>query len=432
MKKTRLLISIILVVVLFFLVALTVGAADKIYAGETINFLVVQPHVVGGNNLAKMFEEETGCKVVVSAVPLPNCIEKPVLDVTSGVGYFDNIEYWYPGLGTMVENEVLVDVTEWWNSKAVELDFDDYMEDFANMYTLLDGKRYGVPFDGDLWILWYNKTIFAKHNLNPPATWDEYLECAKTITEAEKGNNVYGAGIMGFKDPFVLVGSFLSRLGSYGGSFFDSNNKPIVNSPEAVAALEGLIEQGKYAYSKPTAVHFDELMSGWTSGKIAMVEFWTDMGAMSDNPEESAIVGQWGAVPIPKGPGPKGQVIAPANAGFGIGVSTLSKNKEIAMAFMEFAARPDVCLEYNTIVGGIDPVRWSTLNSQKYIDFVGPEVAEAIKTAHEHSVFWPRNAEWFDLQESLTDNLSLALSGDKSPQQALDDTQKVWEEILSK
>jgi len=430
MKKLHM--SIILIAILLFLMVLTVGAADKVYTGKTLNVLVVQPHVVAGNNLAKMFEEETGCKVNVTAVPLQNCIEKPVLDITSGVGYFDVIEYWYPGLGKLVENDVLVDVTDWWNSKATELEFDDYMEDFVNAYTLMDGKRYGIPFDGDLHLLWYNKTIFKKHNLNPPTTWDEYLEDAKTITEAEKGNNVYGCGIMGAKDPFVLIGTFLSRLGSYGGSFFDSEGKPVVNSPEAFAALEGLIEQSKYAYSKPTAVHFDELMSGWTSGKIAMVEFWTDMGSMSDNPEESAIVGQWGVVPIPKGPGPKGQTIAPANAGFGIGVSTLSKNKEIAMAFMEFAARPDVCMMYNTIVGGIDPVRWSTLNSQKYSDFVSPEVVSAIRTAHEHAVFWPTNAEWFDLQEPLTDNLSLALSGDKSSKQALDDTQKAWEKILKK
>jgi len=432
MKKTKLLISIMIIVGLFFLMAPTVGAADKIYAGKTIDFLVAQPHVVAGNNLAKMFEEETGCKVNISAVPLNSCIEKVVLDVTSGVGYYDVFQYWYPGLGKMVESNVLVDVTDWWNSKADELNFDDYMEDFANTYTLIDGRRYGIPYDGDLWILWYNKTIFKKHNLNPPATWDEYLECAKTITEAEKGNNVYGCAIMGYKDPFAIIGTFLSRLGSYGGSFLDSNGKPVVNSPEAVASLEDLVEQSKYAYSKPSAVHFDELLSGWTSGKIAMSGFWTDMGAMSDNPEESSIVGQWGAVPLPKGPGPKGQVIAPGNAGWGIGVSTLSKNRDIAMAFMEFAARPDICLKYNIIVGGIDPVRWSTLNNKKYIDFVTPEVANAIKVAHEHSVFWPTSAEWFNLQEPLTDNLSLVLSGDKSPKQALDDTQEAWKEILKK
>lgn len=430
MKKLH--VSIILIAILFFLMVLTVGAADKIYTGKTLNVLVVQPHVVAGNNLAKMFEEETGCKVNVTAVPLQNCVEKPVLDVTSGVGYFDVIEYWYPGLGKLVENDVLVDVTDWWNTKATELEFDDYMEDFVNTYTLMDGKRYGIPFDGDLHILWYNKTIFKKHNLNPPTTWDEYLEDAKTITEAEKGNNVYGCGIMGAKDPFVLIGTFLSRLGSYGGSFFDSEGRPVVNSPEAVAALEALVEQSKYAYSKPTAVHFDELVAGWTSGKIAMVEFWTDMGAMSDSPEESSIVGQWGAVLIPKGPGVKGQVISPANAGFGIGVSTLTAQDDLAMAFIEYAARPDICLEYNTIVGGIDPVRWSTLDNQKYIDFVSPELVKTIKAAHEHAIFWPKSAEWFDLQEPLTDNLSLVLSGDKSPKQALDDTQKAWEKILKK
>lgn len=432
MKKTKLCISIMLIVAMVFLMVLTVGAADKIYAGESLNFVCIQEHTVASHNLAELFEEETGCKVTVEALPFTHAVEKMVLDITSGVGYYDNFEYWYPALGALVENNVLVDVTDWWNNKADELNFDDFISTFVDPYTLIDGRRYGIPYDGDVHLLWYNKTIFENHNLKPPKTWDEYLDCAKIITEAEKGQNVYGNGIMGIREPWIIIGSFFNRLASYGGSFLDSEGKPVINSPEAVAALEDMIEQSKYAYSNPSAVGFDELIAGWTSGKIGMVEFWSDMGAMSDSPEESAIVGQWGVVALPQGPAPKGQVVATGNAGLAIGVSTLSKNKDIALAFMEFAARPDICLKYNTIVGGIDPVRWSTLNSKEYSDFVGQEVVDAIKSAHQHAAMWPTTASWFDMQVILGDNLSLTMSGDKSPKQALDDTQKAWEELLKK
>jgi ABC-type glycerol-3-phosphate transport system substrate-binding protein len=43
---------------------------------------------------------------------------------------------------------------------------------------------------------------------------------------------------------------------------------------------------------------------------------------------------------------------------------------------------------------------------------------------------WPTSAEWAELQEVLNENLSLALTGAKTPQEALDDTQADWEEIL--
>jgi ABC-type glycerol-3-phosphate transport system substrate-binding protein len=43
---------------------------------------------------------------------------------------------------------------------------------------------------------------------------------------------------------------------------------------------------------------------------------------------------------------------------------------------------------------------------------------------------WPTDAKWAELQEILNENLSLALTGDKTPQEALDDTQAEWEALL--
>jgi len=135
-------------------------------------------------------------------------------------------------------------------------------------------------------------------------------------------------------------------------------------------------------------------------------------------------------VALPKSSGEKGRVVAPINAGFGIGISTGSTNKELAYKFLEFVTRPEIAARYNTVVGGIDPVRKSTLKDPAFITFVGKDVADAIEAAHANAVAWPTSSIWFKLQEPLTDNLSLALTGDKTPQQALDDTQASWEEIL--
>jgi multiple sugar transport system substrate-binding protein len=147
---------------------------------------------------------------------------------------------------------------------------------------------------------------------------------------------------------------------------------------------------------------------------------------MTQDPNSSKIVDQWGVVALPKGSGANAAFSAPINAGFGVGVSTGAPNKPLAYAFLEFAARPDIAARYNTVVGGIDPVRQSTLDDPNYVSFVGQEVVDAIRNAHGHAVPWPTDANWFQLQESLTDNLSLALIGEKTPQQALDDTQTDW------
>jgi multiple sugar transport system substrate-binding protein len=408
-----------------------VPAGPKPYEGRSINFLAIQPHTVASKAVAEWFEEETGARVNVLIVPYGNVTEKAVLDVTSGAGEYDVIEYWYPMLGSLVENGALTDVTEWWDDQADDFESDDFIPVFRDYFTSIDGVRYGVPYDGDLHIMHYNTTLFEKYSLEPPETWDDYLEACKTITEAEGADGVYGCGIMGAKVPIILIGTFLNRLCGYGGSFFDEDGEPVINSPEAVAALEALVEQAPYALPEPAAVAFDEMLGGWLTGRVGMAEFWTDLGQMTDNPEQSTIIGEWGAVPMPMGTGPRATNCAPLNAGFGLGVSNLAQDPELALEFLKFNARPDINVRANTIVGGLDPTRWSTLDNEEYRTHVTPELADAIKAAHASAVAWPTDALWAELQEVLNENLSLTLTGEKTPQVALDDTQADWEEILA-
>jgi multiple sugar transport system substrate-binding protein len=401
------------------------------FEGRSINFIAIQPHTVASKAVAKWFEEETGARVNVLIVPYGNVTEKEVLDVTSGAGEYDVMEYWYPMLGSLVENGVLVDITDWWNQNAAEFKADDFVPVFRDVFTMIGGKRYGIPYDGDMHVLFYNTTLFKKHNLKPPETWDEYLAACKTITEGEKGNEIYGCGIMGAKIPLILIGTYLNRLAGYGGSFFDEAGNPAINSPEAVAALEALVAQAPYALPEPAAVAFDEMLGGWLTGRVGMAEFWTDLGQMTDNPEQSKILHEWGVAPMPKGTGPKAKVAAPLNAGFGLGMSVLAPDKELALEFLRFNARPDINVRVNTIVGGLDPTRLSTYDASEYRKFVTDQLADAAKTAvTTRAVPWPTDAKWAELQEVLNENLSLALTGAKTPQKALDDTQAAWEDIL--
>jgi len=403
------------------------------FAGRSINFIAIQPHSVASKALAKWFEEETGARVNVLIVPYGNVTEKEVLDVTSGAGEYDVMEYWYPMLGSLVEHGVLTDLTEWWNTHAQEIKADDFVPVFRDVFTTVEGRKYGIPYDGDLHLLFYNTTLFKKYNLQPPTTWDEYLAACKTITEGEKGKDVYGCGIMGAKIPLILIGTYLNRLAGFGGSFFDEKGNPTINSPEAVAALEALVAQLPYALPDPTAVAFDELLGGWLTGRVGMAEFWTDLGQMTDNPEQSKIIGEWDVVPMPKGTGPKAKVAAPLNAGFGLGVSTLAQDKELALEFIRFVARPDINVRVNTIVGGLDPTRLSTYDAPEYRKHVTDKLADAAKEAVlSRPVPWPTDAKWAELQDVLNENLSLALTGAKTPKQALDDTQAEWEKILGK
>jgi multiple sugar transport system substrate-binding protein len=413
----------------------TAGPAKK-YEGQTLNMLAGQPHIVGCRNLAKWFEEESGAHVNCLAVPFLNIPEKAMLDVTSGSGEYDIVQYWYPSLGQLTESGVLSDLTEWWDSHAAEFKTDDIIPGYLDPYTLYNGKRMGIPYDGDQHLLFYNTTIFKKYNIaKAPETWDEYLTICKTITEGEKasGGDAYGCGIMATKFPLIIIGTFLNRLATYGGGFFDADGKPTVNSPEAVAALEELMKEIPYALPDPKAVGFDEMLGPWNNGKVGMVEFWTDLGQMADNPEQSKIKGEWDVAPMPKGPAPKGRIAAPMNAGWGLGLSTKSAQKELALEYLAFVMRPETNVRLNTVLGGIDPIRKSCFDDQRYIDWVTPKLAAAAKASALSSlVAWPNGANWTEEQDILTENLALVLTNEKTPKQALDATQAEWEKIAAK
>ncbi|HER2177856.1 TPA: extracellular solute-binding protein, partial [Streptococcus pyogenes] len=47
----------------------------------------------------------------------------------------------------------------------------------------VDGKTYALPIELNISPIYYNKDIFAKYNLQPPATYDEFLNVVKTLTD---------------------------------------------------------------------------------------------------------------------------------------------------------------------------------------------------------------------------------------------------------
>lgn len=66
------------------------------------------------------------------------------------------------------------------------------MESFDNF--AVNGKHYGIPDDSYVMVLNYNKKIFAEAGLQPPTTWDELLETAKTLTKPDQ--NQWGMNLL--------------------------------------------------------------------------------------------------------------------------------------------------------------------------------------------------------------------------------------------
>ncbi len=316
-------------------------------------------------------------------------------------------------------------------------------------YTLYDDKRWAVPFDSDVHVLYYNKPMlvdlgFVDDNgeAAPPETWDDYLAIAKAASEnVEPGGEAYGGMIWSSQAPLLTLSTYANRLFGYGGRFFNSDGSPGIDSQAAEDALTTLIEASQYLYRDG---EFWDSQDKWIAGNFTMYETWPDLGLDAEYETERGennIKGNWGVVALPKG-GANGEHVGPMNSGFSIGVAADTPESEMALAFLELAMSKDTFMRVNIDkFGHIDPVRMSILQSNEFRELKTNGEAEIIEHSLINAVSWSNTPEWWDVQTSLTINIYNAINefNDASNTKTAEDlaietlaaTLTEWETILA-
>lgn len=397
------------------------------FAGVTLKLLVNQPHVTSFRDvLAPAWQRETGGALEVTAAPYDQLTSKQILDVQSGTGEFDVFDYFYFGLGDLVDAGALVDLTDWIDTNKAAIGVDGYLKSIYDPYTLLGGKRYGLPYDGDVHILFYNAELLERYKVEPPKTWDEYDTIAAKITRDSRGA-AYGAIVSGQQVPMILGCSYINRLTGYGGELVDSAGKPALTSDASIAALRHLVDVAPVALPTPLQVGFDQANTAFLTGQGALLDTWTDMALRAEDPSASKIAGRWGAVSLPVG-GTNTTPRTALDAGFGLGISTASKHQDAAAAFLNWATATPQNLKVSSTAGaGIDPVRGDVLNSDGYAKVVTKAIAPIREGLNGDPLVWPKEKGAPKLLQDLVDQLALAIAGTQTVEQSLENAQKSWE-----
>jgi ABC-type glycerol-3-phosphate transport system substrate-binding protein len=397
------------------------------FEGVTLKLLVNQPHMTSFRDvLAPAWNKETGGTLEVTAAPYDQLTSKQILDVQSGTGEFDVFDYFYFGLGDLVDAGALVDLTQWIDTNSSGIGADGYLESVYDPYTLLGDKRYGLPYDGDVHILFYNAELFDRYQVEPPTTWDEYDEVAAKITTDARGA-AYGAIVSGQQVPMILGCSYINRLTGYGGDLIDADGRPALTSDASRAALQHLVDVAPAALPTPLQVGFDQANQAFLSGQGALLDTWTDMALRAEDPSASRIAGRWGAVSLPVG-GSNRTPRAALDAGFGLGISTASQNQDAAAAFLNWAtATPQNLAVSSTAGAGIDPVRGDVLNSDGYAKVVTAAIEPIRQGLDGDPLVWPKQAGAPKLLQDLVDQLALAIAGTQTVDQSLENAQNSWE-----
>ena len=190
-------------------------------------------------------------------VPPGQIRQKALLDLSSKTATFathaaDPMYYplyvankWVDPLDTYLNDPTLTDKA-WFN-------YDDIIKAWREADSV-GGKPYGIPFDGEVTVQVYRKDLYAAKGLKPAETYDQLLSNAKALTDP--ANRTYGLALRGFSGAGQNMYVYPSILRGFGGSWFNGD-KLVVNSPEAVKALEPFC--GEFLY---THVDNEGLMQG--------------------------------------------------------------------------------------------------------------------------------------------------------------------------
>src|ERR1041385_8009706 len=148
---------------------------------------------------AKDYESQTGVHIEIAAFPYANLFEKELIDLNARTGAYDLImldDPWFPKFASL---NVLTDVGQLLQQRGQADPENDFLETSMALcrHPYQTGALYALPYVGNSRLFFYRRDLFQKHKLKEPASWDDVLSAAKTISEQEAtgapgGGKIYG------------------------------------------------------------------------------------------------------------------------------------------------------------------------------------------------------------------------------------------------
>ena len=289
------------------------------------------------------------------------------------------------------------------------------------------GKTWGIPFQRSTIVMYYNKAMFKEAGLDPekgPANWDDTVAYAKKLTKLDASGNVTQWGIkipstgfpywifQGMTTPNDTI--LMNTAGTQ--TFFDK--------PGAVEALQWWVDlSAKHKVMPKGVIEWGTTPKDFLEQKAAMV--WTTTGNLTNVRTNASFPFGVSMLPAAKHPG------SPTGGGnFYVFNKTTPEQQQAALKFVRWATAPQRAAQWSIATGYVAtrPDAWETPEMKKYVKEV-----PAAEVAREQLKFSVAELSTHDNQrvtKALNDNLQAALSGSKSPQDALKDAQRESDRIL--
>ncbi|WP_328665900.1 sugar ABC transporter substrate-binding protein [Streptomyces sp. NBC_00322] len=419
------------------------GAGGSSSGGKSINVLMVgNPQMEDIAKLTKStFTKDTGIKVNFTVLPENELRDKVTQDIATQAGQYD--------VATIGAYEVPIWTKNGWlhelgsyADKDASFDKADLLKPMVKSLSGSDGKLYALPFYGESSFLMYNKDVMKAKGITMPEhpTWQQIADIAAKVDGAEPG--MRGICLRGLAGWGELGAPLTSVVNTFGGTWFTKDWKAQVNSPAFKKATNFYVDLVKtHGEAGAAQSGFTECLNAMSQKKVAM---WYDASSAAgslEDPSASKIAGRVGYAYAP--------TVETKSSGWlwswAWAMPKTTKNADAASKFMLWASSK----KYEKLVGAklgwarvpagkrastyeIPPYQKAaasfgaiTLKSIEGADPANPGVQPRPTVGIQYVAI----PEFQDLGTKVTQEISAAIAGKTSVDKALNDGQKLAEDV---
>jgi sn-glycerol 3-phosphate transport system substrate-binding protein len=285
------------------------------------------------------------------------------------------------------------------------------------------GKTWGIPFQRSTIVMYYNKDAFRAAGLdpeNPPATWDDLVAAGKKLTKGD--GSQWGMMIPSTGYPYWMFGALTMQndqvlMNSAGDTtYFDA--------PATVEALQFWKDLGATHGVMPEGtVEWGTLRQNFLEGKTAIM--WHSTGNLTAVKKNATF--DFGVAMLPAN---KRRGTPTGGGNFYIFKQTSDEERAAALKLIKFMTSPERSAEWSMKTGymGISQASYDTDTLKEYVK--GFPYAAVARDQLEFATAELSTFETGRVRKALDDAIQAALTGSKSPDDALSEAQGTADRLL--
>ena len=393
----------------FFYPVAVGGPIAKVIDGFAADFAKANPGIKVNPIYAGTYQE-----TLVKALTAHKAGQAPVTSVLLSTDMF-----------TLIDEDAIVPIDNFVKTADDKAWLNGFYKAFM-MNSQSGGKTWGVPFQRSTVVMYYNKELFKEAGLDPnkpPATWAELKQAATKLTKKDASGKVtqWGVQIPSSGFPYWLFQTLTTTNDAILAN--EAGNAVKFDDPKVVEALQYWVDLAKAGVHPPGVVEWGTTPKDFFEKKVAMM--YTTTGNLTNVKANAKFDFGVAMIPANKRKG------SPTGGGnFYIFKKSSPAQQEAAFKFIKWVTQPERAAQWSMDTGyvAVSEAAYGTDALRKY----GRDFPPAL-VARDQLPFSVAELSTHDNQrvtKALNDGLQAALTGTKTPAQALAGAQREAERLL--